>query len=158
MEIDTRPAAEPVASPQKVPEYERAGFAWPADPQGLHLGMGSIKMKTRDMVKLDQLMLQRGRWNGRQVLPETWVGESTRAHVQASGRVSQGYGYQWWVPPADGHAAFAAFGHGGQLIEVVPDLELVVTVSSVVTDEPGIAESDVYAGFVAAVLVPSLAR
>ena len=41
-----------------------------------------------------------------------------------------GYGYQWWVGAADGHEAFAAFGYAGQLVEVVPDLKLVVVVSS----------------------------
>ena len=156
--VDSRPAAEPVAIPQNLPEYERAGFAWPTDPQGLHLGMGSIKMTTADMVKLGQLMLRRGRWDDRQVLPESWVDESTRAHVRTNGPIDHGYGYQWWVPAADGHAAYAAFGHGGQLLEVVPDLDLVVAVSSVVTDEPGVADADTYAAFVGAVIVPALAK
>ena len=48
--------------------------------------------------------------------------------------VAEGYGYQWWVSTAAGHHAFAAAGYGGQLIEVVPDLDLVVVVSNTIPD------------------------
>ena len=48
------------------------------------------------------------------------------------------YGYQWWITTADGHHAFAASGYGAQLIEVVPELDLVVVVAARVPDRPSL--------------------
>jgi hypothetical protein len=55
-------------------------------------------------------------------------GGTARGHIQIRSRVGTRYGYQWWLPDAGDHAAFAAIGWGGQLVEVVPDLRLVVVV------------------------------
>jgi CubicO group peptidase (beta-lactamase class C family) len=64
------------------------------------------------------------------------VTESTRAHVPTgNGFAGDDYGYQWWVTTADGHNAFAAIGWGGQLIEVVPDLDLVIVVSCTISED-----------------------
>jgi len=70
-----------------------------------------------------------------------WVDESTRAQVDTASTPEQ-YGYQWWVTTADGDPAFAAMGSGGQLVEVVPDLGLVVVVSS--TAAVGNADTGLY--------------
>jgi CubicO group peptidase (beta-lactamase class C family) len=142
--IDTRPAAEPVVDFDKQAElgavYDAASFAWPVDPQRLHLGYGHLKISTQDMAKFGHLMLAGGRWNGEQIVSALWVRESTRAHVATNALAPiDHYGYHWWVTTADGHHAFAALGFGGQLIEVVPDLDLVLVVSSNVTDGPTVA-------------------
>ena len=64
------------------------------------------------------------------MVPATWVKESTSHLVDSDSTTLPGYGYQWWVGTADSHQAFAAIGFAGQLVEVVPDLKLVVVVSS----------------------------
>jgi CubicO group peptidase (beta-lactamase class C family) len=134
--ISTDPAAEPLAVIENLPVYEAASFAWPVDPQGVHLGHTYLKINAPDMAKIGQLMLDDGRWDGEQIVSTQWVTESTRAQVATSGGSTGDYGYQWWVTTANGLDAFAAVGFGGQLIEVVPDLRLVVVVSNTVPDVP----------------------
>jgi CubicO group peptidase (beta-lactamase class C family) len=80
--IVTRPAAEPIALlPANKDAYDKADFAWPIDPQGIHTGQALLKLTPPDMMKFGQLYLNGGRWQGRQVVPEAWVRESTRSHV-----------------------------------------------------------------------------
>jgi CubicO group peptidase (beta-lactamase class C family) len=128
--IDTEPAVEPVVTGDVIPGYDEAAFAWPRDAQGYHFGDCCIKLSARDMAKLGQLMLDDGRWQGAQIVSAEWVRTSTRPQVPAGG-AAEHYGYQWWVTEADGHPAYAAVGRYGQLVEVVPPLDLVVVVSSV---------------------------
>lgn len=91
---------------------------------------GHIQMRPRDMAKLGQLALQKGQWNGRQLVSASWMDESTRQHTQFSQRARNGYGYLWWrsVESVSGKSydIFFASGNGGQYIMVVPGLELVV--------------------------------
>jgi CubicO group peptidase (beta-lactamase class C family) len=135
--IDTDPAAEPVADPENRKshqDYDAASFAWPVDHQGHHMGDSFLKITAPDMGRIGQLMLARGRWHGQQIVSSRWVAESTRAQAQTRGgtRITGEYGYHWWVTTAGGHHAFVAAGFGGQLIEVVPALDLVVVVASAV--------------------------
>jgi CubicO group peptidase (beta-lactamase class C family) len=153
--IRTVPAAEPVARAENRLAYDRARFAWPTDPQGNHVGFSFLKLTARDMARLGQLWLNQGRWAGRQLVSAGWVTESTTAHVDTHSTPEQ-YGYQWWVTTADGHRAYAAIGYGGQLIEVVPDLDLVAVVAS--TDAPGAAGSDVYLDLVSSYIAPAIGR
>lgn len=152
LEIVTRPAAEATVDLTLEAYDALPGFAWTVDPTGLHLGFGDLKLTAPDMVKLGQLYLQNGVWQGKQLVPADWVASSTRGHVEAGG--SQ-YGYQWWIPFAGGHAAFAAFGLAGQLIEVVPDLGLVVAVSS--KPAPAQLDGDAIADQVSTWIVPAVA-
>ncbi|MES2317061.1 MAG: serine hydrolase [Pseudomonadota bacterium] len=90
---------------------------------------GHILMRPRDMAKLGQLALQKGAWNGRQLVSESWIEESTRRHTQFSSQNRDGYGYLWWksVEHANGasYDTYYANGSGGQYIVVVPALDLV---------------------------------
>ena len=141
--IVTRPGAEPVFDPHAVPPaYEKARFAWPIDPQRFHLTEALIKLRPRDMATFGQLFLQAGQWNGRQVVPAAWVAQATTAQTgkvdfpdfggvaPGSAFNPTGYGYFWWVEPTTGVPAYYAWGSGGQLVEVVPSLHLVIAVSS----------------------------
>jgi CubicO group peptidase (beta-lactamase class C family) len=134
---------EPEFAPRNAAAYERAGFAWPTDPQDYHLGYGFLKLTARDLAKLGYLYLKGGAWEGRQVVPAAYVRASTQRHTSTGATFGpyEGYGYQWWTTTEQGHRAFAAIGLGGQLIEVIPDLDLIV----VMTSEPGTAE-DLRAG------------
>ncbi len=131
--VDTDPAAEPPATPEGLADYEAAGFAWPVDPQGIHVGPGGLKLRPRDMAALGSLYLHGGTVDGERVVSADWTLDATSMHVPARG-AADGYGYLWWVGEADGSPAYLAWGFGGQLIEVVPDRRLVVAVSSHVGD------------------------
>jgi CubicO group peptidase (beta-lactamase class C family) len=101
---------------------------WPKDGQGVTYGGTGLSLTARDTAKLGQLYLDGGRWHGRQLVPRAWVEKSTRAHVSL-GR-GQGYGYFWWTDDRRGLHSFAAVGFGGQMVAVVPKLDLVVVVMS----------------------------
>ncbi len=104
-----------------------------------------IKLRPRDMATFGQLFLQDGQWNGRQVVPAAWVRQATTAQAGKAfpdfGGSAPGsafnptnYGYFWWVEPTTGVPAYYAWGFGGQLVEVVPSLHLVIVVSSYVDE------------------------
>jgi CubicO group peptidase (beta-lactamase class C family) len=129
--ISTEPAAQPTANTFLGTQGEGVpGFGWPVDPKGHQTGYAYLRITPPDMAKLGQLYLDGGQWHGHQVVPATWVKESTSHLVDSDSTTLPGYGYQWWVGTADSHQAFAAIGFAGQLVEVVPDLKLVVVVSS----------------------------
>ena len=117
-----------VTPTENLAAHEKAGFAWPVDPQGVNTGWWGLKLQPRDMVKLGQLFLADGLWEGQQVVPADWVDQATTQHVDVDDKY--GYGYQWWTGTADESVAFQAIGYGGQLIEVVPDRHLVVVTTT----------------------------
>lgn len=122
--IETRPAYEgPIAS-LGTPAYAAVNsFTWLTDADGVHAGFASIKLTTGDMLKIGQLYLDEGMWQGRQLVPATYIAEAT-APTPTS------YGYLWWSRPVANHQAYEAFGSSGQMIMVVEDLDLVVVTSS----------------------------
>jgi CubicO group peptidase (beta-lactamase class C family) len=83
------------------------------------------------MARIGQLHLDGGRWKGRQVVPADRVLAATTRQVDSrSMGIAEGYGYGWWVTRAGDDPTFSAQGSGGQRIEVIPGLGLVVAISS----------------------------
>jgi CubicO group peptidase (beta-lactamase class C family) len=83
------------------------GMTWEECPRGINTGGWGLSIRTEDMAKFGQLYLQKGKWQGRQILPEAWIEEATSKHIQQTksvkpGRAAeendwmQGYGYQFW--------------------------------------------------------------
>jgi hypothetical protein len=99
--------------------------AWAADARGRNHGWGDLQLLPRDMAKLGQLFLQRGRWRDRQIISEAWIRTATHAHVERTTNQDK-YGYFWWVKGADFPGMFEAVGRGGQRISVWPAQDLVV--------------------------------
>lgn len=107
---------------------------WALDEQGLHTGYSGLKLRTRDMARIGQLMLQQGRWAGRSVLSEDFVRAASTPHSGGGPPVGLPYGYLWWVAPsAAARSPIVASGFGGQFIWVDPALELVIAASSEVS-------------------------
>jgi hypothetical protein len=98
---------------------------WPADSRGNNHGWGDLQLLPRDIAKLGQLFLQRGRWRNRQVISEGWIAQATRAHVERTSN-NDHYGYFWWVKGKDYPGMFEAVGRGGQRINVWPAKDLVL--------------------------------
>jgi CubicO group peptidase (beta-lactamase class C family) len=156
LDIHTQPAAEPTAVASNLDVYEAADFAWPVDPQGIHLGPTLLKLRPRDMAALGTLYLHEGRWNGRQIVSAAWVRAATAGHVPAFGSADE-YGYLWWVGTADGSEAYLAWGYGGQLIEVVPARKLVVVVSTALsTGGPEVVHPSSLTTMVDKIIAPAL--
>jgi CubicO group peptidase (beta-lactamase class C family) len=132
--IATDHALEPTIShwpltPAELEAYEQAPVAWPKDPQGYHVGGSFLRLPARDLAKLGYLYLNGGRWDATQVVPADYVAASTRPQSDPSQGPGD-YGYHWWVTNETGHDSFRAMGFGGQLIQVIPDLDLVVVITS----------------------------
>lgn len=158
--IRTTPAVEDVARPENIALYDAAGFAWPTDPQGVNIGGGGQKLTAADLGKLGALWLAGGRWEGRQLVPAGWLAAATTRQVPAQD--PYGYGYGFWTFTTGGHRAFAALGLGGQVVEVVPDLDLVAVVQSTSPTDPtisadsGAASEDRYAEIIGELVVPRI--
>ena len=99
--------------------------SWRTDNQGIECASFGLYLTARDMAKFGFLYLNRGKWDDQQLISEEWVLESTLDHVtNVYGRYS--YGYQWFLTLIDEEPAFLASGFGGQIIGVVPSLDMVV--------------------------------
>ncbi len=106
---------------------------WHQDPQGYYIGGFGLGLSARDLAKIGFLYLNKGCWNGQSIVSEYWVKESTDQQIQAFNHPIYGrfgYGYQWWVKKVDGCHSFRAWGRRGQFIVVVPELDLVIAVTS----------------------------
>ncbi|WP_454814271.1 serine hydrolase domain-containing protein [Labrys neptuniae] len=86
-----------------------------------------FRMSARDLARFGLLFLNQGRWNGRQIVPATWVRQSTAAYSPIPKRKSA-YGYLWWSLPAEtwGEGAAMAAGYGGQFLAYIPTKRLVM--------------------------------
>lgn len=102
-------------------------FAWKHTPLGLADTEGGLYLAPRDLAKLGLLFLHQGAWDGRQIVPAAWVGQSTRWSIDTDWD-APGYGFQWWaLAGKDGAApeAYAAIGYGDQYLIVIPQLDLI---------------------------------
>jgi CubicO group peptidase (beta-lactamase class C family) len=107
-------------------------FYWSNRSGQVHTG-GGLSMEPRDLLKLGQLVLDNGRWNGKQVISESWIKESTRVHLPVeNSREYRAYGYQWWQDifhvGRKSYPAIYASGYGWQMLWIIPELEMVVLV------------------------------
>jgi len=102
---------------------------WPTDPQGIYFGGNEMRMTPHAMVRFGEVYRNGGRYQGVQVIPETWVRESLapRAGLRRPG---EAYGFGWFLSSVAGYPMFYAWGYGGQFIFVIPDLELTVVTTS----------------------------
>jgi CubicO group peptidase (beta-lactamase class C family) len=127
--IDTRPAWEGNEQFTKN-GFDQAGFAWLTDGTGTHTGGYGLRLTAADLVKIGQLYLDGGRWEGRQLVSESWVTESTTGQLTAEQGQGDQYGYFWWVNEDPVTPAFQAAGLFYQCIFVVPARRLVVVVTA----------------------------
>jgi len=109
------------------------GEQWQTSPLGLAQGGGGLGLRSRDLLTLGQLLLNQGRWDGRQVLPEAFAKAMTAPHSTVDPERGD-YGYLVWLPTYQvggrPHPAWAMAGTGGNKVVIVPDLDTVVVVTT----------------------------
>lgn len=99
------------------------------DGVGVAFVLGGLNMITRDYARMGQMFLQRGKLNGRQIVPADWVDASTTATAPtAQGAI--GYGFQWWIPQDAADGEFMARGIYGQYIYVNRPLGVVIATNA----------------------------
>ncbi len=115
---------------------------WTRDADNYNWGWGEIYVTGRDMAKFGLLYLNGGEYRGNQVLSADWVRESLQPYSEripfGAGGTSQlgryfediGYGYQWWSATAGDHRFDYAAGHGGSLIVLLHDLDMIVVTTA----------------------------
>ncbi|QRR03650.1 serine hydrolase domain-containing protein [Dyadobacter sandarakinus] len=123
-----------------------AGEDWETDPKGINTGGWGLRVRTEDIARFGQMYLQKGMWNGKQLLPAAWVEEATRSHIQSKGGSRpqeendwlQGYGYQFWRCR---NGAYRGDGAYGQYCIVMPKEDIVVAITSETSDMQAILDN-----------------
>ena len=113
--------------PLGIPDPE-----WLMSKDGYNIGASGLFLTTSQMALFGRFLLQRGNWEGRQLVPAGWLDGATRTHVPTREISSKpdwdlGYGYQFWTCR---HGAFRCDGRDGQLVVVFPALDAVVTINA----------------------------
>lgn len=117
--------------------FKRLGFRrsrWNSS-SGISEGGAGLHLTALDMAKFGQLYLQKGRWNGEQLIPSSWIESSTSVHHKGFQHyeppIFGEYGYHWWISSKEHNGVVSCYfakGYGGQYIFVVPDLDLVAVI------------------------------
>lgn len=102
---------------------------WTRDPQGIYFGGNEMALSPRALLRFGELYRQGGSLDGARVLPESWIRASWRP-LTSSPFTGHSYGYGWFVAQAGRHAVYYAWGYGGQMLYVLPDLALTVVITS----------------------------
>lgn len=112
------------------------------DGEGVSFVLGGLNLRTRDYARFGQMVLQGGKWQGVQVVPEDWV----IAMTSPQARDGSAYGFQWWIPANASPGEVMAQGIYGQYIYINPGLGVVIAVNSA---DRGFEEPGVNAGNIA---------
>ncbi|GAB3321821.1 hypothetical protein GCM10027299_16840 [Larkinella ripae] len=121
------------------------GADWETDPNGIATGGWGLRVRTEDIAKFGQLYLQKGLWNGKQLLPATWIADATKFQIQSKGGSRpkeendwlQGYGYQFWRCR---NGAYRGDGAYGQYCIVLPKEDAVIAITSETSNMQGILD------------------
>jgi CubicO group peptidase (beta-lactamase class C family) len=110
---------------------------WLQGWEGYYIGFADLEITARDMAKFGQLYLDGGQFEGNQIVPADWVHDSLQIYSEdawyfrvGSNWRDSGYGYQWWSIRAGDHRYNLAWGHGGQQIALLDELDLVVVATA----------------------------
>ena len=129
------------ATDRRLVDLFQEWIAGPMQMRGYHLNLmpdddlylaGGLHMRPRDMLKLGQLYLDGGIWNGRRLVGQRWIDASMARHATFGPNHDYGYGWHLHAFRVDGHdyRGYAAEGNGGQFVIVVPELDLVVAITA----------------------------
>lgn len=107
-------------------------YHWQKTPTGLPMTGGGLGLKSRDLLKIGQLYLNKGQWNNQQIISQQFAEASTQAHAVV-GMFDYEYGYLWWLTnfgKEEKSKAYFMTGTGGNKVVVFPELDMVVVLTS----------------------------
>ena len=112
---------------------------WQRSPEGFYFGGNNVSLRPIDLLKYGRLYLNKGRYNGQQLVPESWVKESTQPYKETTikGEGESDYhkfGYLWWNHTFGGYRTFFGLGFGGQYVFVLEELDAVVVMTHSIVD------------------------
>jgi CubicO group peptidase (beta-lactamase class C family) len=111
-----------------LPEFEIGG--WDQDPKGIYFGGNQMAMSTRSLLAFGELYRNGGQTSaGEQLVSEQWIERSWERRTR-SRFTADGYGYGWFLRRIGGHDVRYAWGYGGQMLYIVPSLELTMAITS----------------------------
>ncbi len=116
-------------------------YQWYTDRMGINKGGDGLVLQVADMLKLGQMMLQKGEYNGKRILSEDWIKEATTPNLVTYENIGH-YGMHWWVSKinskedfSESNSFYFALGFGGQYIIVLPKTNMVIAVTSDIYDD-----------------------
>lgn len=109
---------------------------WDRDPQGFYMGGNNLALSPLSLLKIGELVLNNGVYNGQQLVPASWIRESTNIYT-SSNYNDYDYGYMWWQRQIDGQNVIFAWGNGGQYIMILPELDSVISITSDIESSTG---------------------
>jgi len=125
-------------TPRLMEPLNIVGADWETSPQGINTGGFGLRIKTEDIAKFSQMYLDKGKWNGKQIIPESWVEASSKEQWTFTSNPfggkspkehddwQQGYGYQFWRTQ---HNGFRSDGLYGQFGIILPDQKTIVAIT-----------------------------
>jgi CubicO group peptidase (beta-lactamase class C family) len=126
-----------------LPEYARSvlfeplgigELEWMGGYDGVASAASGLRLAPRDLARIGELVLARGEWNGRRVVPASWI--DTMLTPRQKTDWGAGYGYQWYIETRVGRPAWLAIGNGGQRLAILPDLDTAVAITAGNYDDP----------------------
>ncbi len=127
--------------PRLFDPLEFKNVTWDETPGGYTFGAIGLRLLSEDMAKFGQMLLQKGKWNGKQIVPQAWVEQATSFKIASDDPSNktpaelndwkQGYGYQFWMCRNNG---YRADGLGGQFIIVLPEKDAVIVLTCSATN------------------------
>lgn len=119
--------------------YEPLGIenpAWDESPENMSVGGTGLNIRTEDIARFGQLYLQKGQWQGKQLIPEAWIAEATSKQIHngddPKSDWAQGYCYQFWRSQHNNYRGDGAFG---QYCIVMPEYDAVLAITSGISNE-----------------------
>jgi|GEM_PF-1100926 len=126
-----------IAQQELLPPMNSNLIYWRTDSQDLELGGNDAYLRPRDLIKLGELYRRNGKVGEQQILPADYIKSSMAPQIMPVDEMVnhhtlkvRGYGYLWWLLDIEGEPMDAALGHGGQILLIAPERELVVLMTS----------------------------
>ena len=127
---------------------------WPMSPTGIFQGGGGLRISSRDLIKIGELMVNRGKYKEKRIVNEAWIDEMLTPRVVALADREIEYGYLWWIMPfkrkEETVTVYAASGNGGNYLFFLPSEKLVavITATAFNTDYMHQQSQEIFANYI----------